>query len=73
MLAAFLKAKGHKVRETLPQGRLVTFGFDNDAAGDAEAYFADAAVSARDLFEAQSVPQSFNSTSKSAPKQHNGA
>jgi hypothetical protein len=51
-LAAFLKARGHSLIEAIPQGRIVTFAFDNTAAPDTDAYFAGAQISARDLFEA---------------------
>lgn len=50
-LAAFLKAKGHALLEAVPQGRIVTFVFDQAAASDADAYFGGERISARDLFE----------------------
>jgi hypothetical protein len=51
-LAAFLKARGHRLVEARPQGRLVSFAFVEEAAGDVERYFAGAELSARELFEA---------------------
>jgi hypothetical protein len=51
-LAAFLKARAHPLVEAVPQGRLVTFAFDDSAALDADAYFSGAQISARELFEA---------------------
>jgi predicted O-methyltransferase YrrM len=51
-LAAFLKARGHRLLEASPQGRLVSFAFVEEAAGDAQQYFAGAEISARELFEA---------------------
>lgn len=51
-VAAFLKARGHKLLEAKPQGRLVTFGFEAGAATDVDAYFAGVELPARELFEA---------------------
>lgn len=51
-VAAYLKAKGHRLIEAIPQGRLVTFTFGEAAANDATAYFAGAQMPARELFEA---------------------
>jgi hypothetical protein len=51
-VAAFLKARGHRLLDAQPQGRLVTFGFEDSACEDVQAYFSGAEVSARELFEA---------------------
>ena len=51
-LASFLKARGHRLLGTQPEGRLVAFTFDGSASEDAEAYFLGSSVSARELFEA---------------------
>ena len=51
-LAAFLKARGHRLLDAEPQGRLVCFGFDDSASADVQQYFSGAEVSARELFEA---------------------
>jgi hypothetical protein len=51
-VAAFLKAKGHRVQEAVPQGRIVTFSFDDSVAPEVDAYFAGAPVPAKELFEA---------------------
>jgi hypothetical protein len=51
-VAAFLKAKGHKVRGAKPQGWIVTFTFESEAAQDVNEYFTGAEISARELFEA---------------------
>lgn len=51
-LAAFLKARGHKLIGTQPDGRLVLFVFPESAATDADGYFAGVTISARELFEA---------------------
>jgi hypothetical protein len=51
-LAAYLKAKGHPVREAVPQGRIVMFLFDDAVVPDVDAYFAGAQIVAQDLFEA---------------------
>jgi len=51
-LAAFLKARGHKLIGTQPDGRLIRFAFPESASADADGYFAGMEVSARDLFEA---------------------
>ncbi len=51
-LAAFLKARGHRLLDARPQGRLVLFSFDDSASADVQAYFSSAEVSARELFEA---------------------
>lgn len=51
-LASFLKARGHKLIGAQPQGRIVEFAFDGDAASDLDEYVAGAAVPARELFEA---------------------
>jgi len=51
-LAAFLKARGHKLMGTQPDGRLVLFAFPESAASDADRYFAGTEVPAMELFEA---------------------
>lgn len=51
-LAAFLKAKDHRVQEAVPQGRIVTFFFDDSVVPDVDAYFGGAQVPAKELFEA---------------------
>jgi hypothetical protein len=51
-LAAFLKARGHRLQEVLPHGHLVTFVFGDTVAPDVDAYLAGDQISARDLFEA---------------------
>ena len=51
-VAAFLKARGHRLLDARPQGSLVRFGFADSAGEDVQEYFSGAAVSARELFEA---------------------
>jgi len=51
-VAAFLKARGHQVQEAIPQGRIVTFLFDDSVVPDVDAYFSGAHVSANELFQA---------------------
>jgi len=51
-LASFLKAQGHKLLDVVPKGRLVEFHFDASAEKAVEDYFAGAALSAREIFEA---------------------
>ena len=51
-LAAFLKARGHRLASARLDGRVVSFEFNGEAASDVESYFAGAEVPARDLFEA---------------------
>lgn len=71
-VAAFLKAKGHQVQEAVPQGRIVTFLFDDSVVPDVDAYFGGARVPAKELFEAhrclraliQQVKEHQNNTSE---------
>jgi predicted O-methyltransferase YrrM len=51
-LAAFLKARGHRLLSAKQNGKMVTFEFIPDAAKDADNYFSGAESSARELFEA---------------------
>jgi hypothetical protein len=51
-IAAFLKARGHRLTAAKLDGRFVTFEFDPAAASDVATYFTGAETSARDLFEA---------------------
>ena len=51
-LAAFLKARGHRMFGAEPHGRLITFAFDPSACADVDNYFAGTEISARELFEA---------------------
>jgi hypothetical protein len=51
-LAAFLKARGHRLVGATPTGSLVTFAFDPSAQADLAEYFAGAEISARELFQA---------------------
>jgi hypothetical protein len=51
-LAAFLKARGHRLHSAKQSGRMVTFEFTSEAADDVDNYFDGAETSARDLFEA---------------------
>lgn len=51
-LASFLRAKGHRVQEAIPQGRLVALVFDGEVATDVSAYFAGEQISAQELFGA---------------------
>jgi hypothetical protein len=51
-LAAFLKARGHRLAGAKLDGRFVSFEFDPTASTDAENYFSGAEASARELFEA---------------------
>jgi hypothetical protein len=51
-LAAYLKARGHRLREAFPQGRIVTLLFDDAVVPDVDPYFAGAEIAAQDLFEA---------------------
>jgi len=71
-VAAFLKARGHQVQEAIPQGRIVTFCFDDSVVPDVDAYFGGAPVSANELFQAhrclraliQQVKEHKNNTSE---------
>jgi hypothetical protein len=51
-LAAFLKARGHRLLSAKQTGKMVTFEFTPDATDDADNYFSGAKSSARELFEA---------------------
>ena len=51
-LAAFLKARGHRLVSAKLEGKVVAFDFSGDAAPDVESYFSGAEVAARELFEA---------------------
>jgi len=51
-IAAFLKARGHRLISSRQDGRVVAFEFNGDAASDVGLYFEGVEVSARDLFEA---------------------
>lgn len=51
-VAAFLRARGHRLVSARLDGKVVAFEFNGDAASDVESYFAGAEVAARDLFEA---------------------
>jgi hypothetical protein len=51
-LAAFLKARGHRLLSAKKSGRMVTFEFTSEAAEDVDNYFGGAESSARELFEA---------------------
>jgi hypothetical protein len=51
-LAAFLKARGHRLLGAKMSGRFVGFDFDPAAISDVGNYFAGAETSARELFEA---------------------
>jgi hypothetical protein len=51
-VAAFLKARGHRLLNAEPAGRMVTFSFEDRAGPDVDAYISGAAVPARELFEA---------------------
>jgi hypothetical protein len=51
-LAAFLKARGHRLLSAKQSGKMVTFEFTSDAADDVDNYFSGAESSARELFEA---------------------
>jgi len=51
-VAAFLKARGHKLLGAQSQGRIVEFSFEPTAHEDVDSYIAGAGVAARELFEA---------------------
>jgi hypothetical protein len=51
-LAAFLKARGHRLLSAKQSGRMVPFEFNSEAADDVDNYFGGAESSARELFEA---------------------
>jgi hypothetical protein len=51
-LAAFLKARGHRLLRAIPQGRLVTVAFDRSAHADLDNYLAGAEISVLELFQA---------------------
>jgi hypothetical protein len=51
-VAAFLKARGHRLLDAKPHGHLVSFSFEESAAADLDSYFCGREVSARELFEA---------------------
>ena len=50
-VAAFLKARGHRLLNAQPAGRVVTFSFGDGAGEDVNQYIAGAEVPARELFE----------------------
>jgi hypothetical protein len=51
-IAAFLKARGHRLVSAKLDGRFVTFEFDPIAAADVPTYFGGGETPARELFEA---------------------
>lgn len=51
-IAAFLKARGHRLLSAKLEGKVVSFDFDGHAASDVEAYFNGVEIPARELFEA---------------------
>jgi hypothetical protein len=51
-IAAFLKARGHRLVQVIPAGRLACFEFEQAAEPDVTTYMSGALVSARELFEA---------------------
>ena len=51
-VAAFLKARGHRLLSANLDGKVVAFRFGSDAAPDVQSYFEGAEVPARELFEA---------------------
>jgi hypothetical protein len=51
-LAAYLKARGHRLLAANQEGRLVTFTFESGASAEADGYFLGSQVPARELFEA---------------------
>jgi hypothetical protein len=51
-IAAFLKARGHRLTSANLDGRFVTFEFASTAAADVPTYFVGAETPARELFEA---------------------
>ena|SRR2546427_5781840 len=51
-LAAFLKARGHRLASAKLDSKFVSFEFESAAADDAANYFSGAETSARELFEA---------------------
>ena len=51
-LAAYLKARGHRLIDAAATGTLVTFSFAPSAQADLAEYFAGAEISARELFQA---------------------
>lgn len=51
-IAAFLKARGHRLTAARLDGRFVVFEFDPAATADVPTYFSGAETPARELFEA---------------------
>jgi len=71
-LASFLKTRGHKLVAAKPQGRIVEFTFDGDAAGDLDAYIGGAEVPARELFEAHRSLRALIQQVKESQSQRSG-
>jgi hypothetical protein len=51
-IAAFLKARGHRLIEATPHGAIVEFAYPPDATPEVDAYFSGAEIRAQELFEA---------------------
>jgi hypothetical protein len=71
-LAAFLKARGHRLLRAVPQGRLVTFSFDQSAYADLDNYFAGAEISVLELFQAHRHLRALIKQIKQTTSQRNG-
>ena len=71
-VAAFLKARGHKLLNAVPAGRLVTFSFDGRAGPDVDSYIAGAEVPARELFEAHRSLRALIQQVKESQSQRSG-
>lgn len=71
-VAAFLKAKGHRLQAAEPQGRMVAFLFAPGADRDVDAYIGGEAVPARELFEAHRSLRALIQQVKENALQRNG-
>ena len=71
-VASFLKARGHRLLNAQPAGRVVTFSFGDGAGEDVDQYIAGAEIPARELFEAHRSLRALIQQVKENELQRNG-
>lgn len=71
-IAAFLKARGHRLTSANLDGRFVTFEFASTAAADVPTYFGGGETPARELFEAHRSLRALIQQVKEHSLQQNG-
>lgn len=71
-VAAFLKARGHRLLNAQAAGRVVAFSFEDGAGEDVDQYIAGAEVPARELFEAHRSLRALIQQVKENQLQRNG-